>query len=151
MALNGSGLFVATFVDMLDDTALDIDWTSDTDLKAALYTNSITTPDLTTAVGYGAAPFNVNEVSGAGYTAGGAVLTGTTLTGAAGVMTFDATDAQWAASTITAAEGVLIYDNSQTGKNGLVLVDLGSPYSTSNGTLLISWSASGIAAVDLVP
>lgn len=151
MALAGSGLFVATFVDMLDDTALDIDWTSDADLKVALYTDSITTPNLTTNVGYGAAPFNANEVTGTGYTSGGALLTGTTLTGSSGNMTFDATDASWTSSTITGAEGVLIYDDSQTNNNGLVLIDLGSPYTTANGTLLITWSASGIAVVDLVP
>lgn len=151
MALAGSGLFLATFIDMLDDTALDIDWTSETDLKAALYTNSITTPNFDSNVGYGAAPFNANEVTGTGYTAGGVVLTTTTLTGSSGVVTFDAADASWTSSTITAAEGVLIYDDSQTSNNGLVLVDLGSPYTTAAGTLLISWSASGIATWDLVP
>jgi len=145
-----SGLFLATFIASFDETGLQIDLTSDTDLKAALFTNSVT-PDFDSDVGYGTSPYDSNEISGTGYTAGGAVLTGTTLTGDGGVVTFDASDVSWSNSTLSNVRGVLIYDDSQTDDNGIVLVNLGADYSTSSGTLLISWSASGIATWDLVP
>lgn len=143
-----SGLFLRTFISAFS-TGLTIDLTSDTDLKAALFTNSLT-PDFDTDIGYGIDPYDANEVSGAGYTAGGQVLTGTTLTGDSGVVTFDASDVTWANSTLTGVRGVLIYDDTQTNKNGIVLVNLGADYSTSNGSLVIQWSASGIATWDLV-
>lgn len=145
-----SGLFLATFIDAFDATALSIDLTSDTDLKAALFSNALT-PNFDSDVGYGASPYDANEISGTGYTAGGATLTGTTLTGSSGVVTFDASDVSWTSSTLTAVRGVLIYDDSQTSDNGIVLVSLGADYATSSGTLLVSWSASGIATWDLVP
>jgi hypothetical protein len=151
MAISGSGLFVATIIDVFDPTALSIDLTSDEDLKAALFTNSITTPNLTTAVGYGATPFNANEVSGTGYTAGGATLTGTTFAGNSGVATFDANDVTWSSSTLTGVRGVLIYDDSQDSDNGIVLVDLGQDYATSNGNFVVQWDSDGIFALTLVP
>lgn len=149
MAISGSGLFVATYTSMLDNTGLSIDLTGNT-TKAALFTSSIT-PDFTTDVGYGTAPYNSGEVSGTGYTAGGATLTGGTVTGSSGVLTFDASDVSWTNSTLSGVRGVLIYDDSQTNKNGIVLVDLGQDYATSNGTLLIQWHSNGIFQIDLVP
>ena len=151
MAISGSGLFVATIIDVFDPTALSINLTSNEDLKAALFTNSITTPNLTTAVGYGAAPFNANEVSGTGYTTGGATLTGTTFAGNSGVATFDADDVTWSSSTLTGVRGVLIYDDSQDSDNGIVLVDLGQDYATSNGNFVVQWDSDGIFALTLVP
>lgn len=151
MAISGSGLFVATFIDVFDPTALSIDLTSDEDLKAALFTSSLANPNFTTDVGYGAAPYNANEASGAGYTAGGAVLTGTTFTGNSGVATFDASDVTWASSTLSDVRGVLIYDDTQEDDNGIVLVDLGQAYQTSNGSLVVQWHSDGIFQLDLVP
>lgn len=152
MAISGSGLFVATFVDALDTTQLALDLDLDTH-KIALYPSTIT-PDYDAAVAsaaYAAGVFSGTELSGTGYTAGGALLTGTTFTGASGVATFDATDVSWTSSTITGARGALVYADALAGNNAIVLVDLGSSYSTSAGTLLITWSASGIFALDLVP
>lgn len=148
MAISASGLYVATFVDALDTTQLAIDLDLDTH-KVALFNNSLTTPNFTTDTAYGVAPYNANEVSGTGYTSGGATLTGTTFTGSAGVATFDATDASWTSSTITAAKGALIYADVLAGNNAIVLVNLGADYSTSAGTLAITWSASGIFTLTL--
>ncbi|MBN6054534.1 hypothetical protein JYK22_21510, partial [Nonomuraea sp. RK-328] len=152
VAISGSGLFTATIVDVFDTTQLALDLDLETH-KVALFTNSVTPDfDATTAnAAYGAGAWASNEVSGTGYTAGGATLAGTTFTGASGVATFDASDVSWASSTITGARGALIYADALAGNNAIVLVDLGSSYSTSNGTLLITWSASGIFALDLVP
>lgn len=151
MAISGSGLFAATIIDVFDPTALTIDLTSETDLKIALFTASLANPNFDSDVGYGAAPYNANEASGTGYTSGGATLTGTTLTTSSGVVTFDATDASWASSTLSDVRGALIYDDTQTSNNGIVLIDLGSSYATSNGTFLIQFAAGGVFTLDLVP
>lgn len=148
-----SGLFVNNIIAALGTTNLDIDLESETEIKAALYTNSVV-PDFdasTTNAAYGASVWASNEVSGTGYTAGGVLLTTTTLTGSSGVMTFDSADPSWSSSTITNARGVLIYNNVLSPKSAIVLVNLGADYSTSNGTLLVTVSASGWFNVDLVP
>lgn len=153
MAISGSGLFVATIVDVFDATQLAVDLDSDTDLKAALYPATIT-PDYSAAAAsaaYAAGVYSGTELTGTGYTAGGVVLTSTTFTGASGVATFDAADISWTTSTITGARGLLVYVNTLTPKAGIVLVDLGTGYSTSAGTLAIQFSGSGIFAIDLVP
>lgn len=147
-----SGLFVATFVDALDTTQLAIDLDLDTH-KVALFNNSVT-PDfdaVAASAAYGAGVWATNEVSGTGYTAGGALLTGTTFTGAAGIATFDATDASWTTSTITNARGALVYADVLAGNNAIVCINLGADYSTSAGTLLVTWAAAGLFALDLVP
>lgn len=152
MAITGSGIFVATFIDALDATALAINLDAE-DMKVALFQNSIT-PDFDASAAnaaYGAGAFASGEVSGTGYTAGGATLSTTTFTGSSGVATFDAADTSWASSTITNAKGALIYADALAGDNAIVLVNLGADYSTSNGTFLIQWSGSGIASWDLVP
>ena len=149
MAITASGLYVATFVDVLDTTQLALDLDLETH-KVALFTNSIT-PNFTTDTAYAVSPYDANEVSGTGYTSGGATLTTTTFTGSSGTATFDAADTSWSSSTITNAKGALIYADALAGNNAIVLVNLGADYSTSNGTLLVTWSASGIFAIDLTP
>ena len=47
--------------------------------------------------------------------------------------------------------GVLIYDDTQEDDNGIVLVDLGQAYQTSNGSLVVQWHSDGIFQLDLVP
>src|SRR5690606_26716451 len=138
MAISGSGLLVATFVEAFT-TGLSIDLTSDTDLKAALFTSSLANPNFTTDVGYGAAPYNANEASGAGYTAGGAVLTGTTSTGDSGVAPSGASDVPWPPSPLQDERRVLVYDQTQEADNVIVLVDLGQAHQTSNGSLVVQW------------
>ncbi len=148
-----SGVFVNNVIAALGSTNLDLDLESETELKVALFTNAITADfDASTAnAAYGAGVFNANEVSGTGYTAGGVVITTTTLTGSSGVMTFDSADPSWSSSTITNARGALVYNNVLSPKSAFVLVNLGADYSTSNGTFLITVSASGWWNVDLVP
>lgn len=143
MTLTTSGLFATTFVDVFDLTQLGVDLDSETQTKVALFTNTTTTPNFTTNTAYAAAPFNANEVSGTGYTAGGLVLTTTTFTAASNVATFDAADLTWSTSTITGARGALVYSFGLASQ-ALALVTLGADYSTSAGSLVIQWSASGI-------
>ncbi len=149
MAITVSGLYVATWVDALDTTQLAIDLDLETH-KGALFSNSIT-PNFTTDTAFGVAPYDANEVTGTNWAAGGVALTGTTCTGAAGTLTFDATDVSVASTTLTNARGYLLYADALTGNNAILLVNFGADYSTSNGTFAITWNASGIATIDLTP
>ncbi|MEV0830868.1 MULTISPECIES: hypothetical protein [Streptosporangiaceae] len=149
MAISASGLFLPTWMDALDTTQLALDLDLDTH-KVALFTDSVS-PNFSTNTAYGVSPWNANEVSGTGYTAGGALLTGTTVADVSGTLRWDASDVSWTSSTITGAKGALIYADALVGDNAIVLVNLGSSYSTSAGTLLISWSANGIVELDLTP
>lgn len=150
MAVTASGLFVLTFIDVLDTTQLALDLDLETH-KVAMFTNSIT-PNFSTDTAYGAAPYNANEVSGTGYTAGGTVLTSTALSESpAGTIMYDAADTSWSSSTITNARCALIYADALAGNNAICLVNFGADYSTSNGTFTIQWAATGIFTWDVTP
>ena len=98
--------------------------------KIALYTSAATLGAPTTA--YTA----TNEISGTGYTAGGQVLSGFSVTtsGTTAILDFT-TDPSWANATIT-ARGALIYNASKANKAVMVL-DFGSDKSNSEGTFTI--------------
>lgn len=146
MAFPTSRLAVATFIDALDTTQLALDLDLETH-KVALFNNSVTGADLTTDTAYGVGAWASNESSGTGYTAGGIALTGTTFTHTgSGVLTFDATDSSWATSTIT-ARGGLIYADALAGNNIIVAVNFGADYTSTAGTFLVTWNASGIFTV----
>lgn len=94
---------------------------------------------------------SVNEVTGTGYTAGGASLATKTVTydAANNVVIFDADDVTWANSTITARYAV-VYDASggTAATNPLIgYVDFGSDQSSSNGNFTITWDATGIVRI----
>ena len=88
-----------------------------------------------------------NEVSGTGYTAGGATLGTKTATqdntNDRGVL--DAADTTWTTSTIT-ARGAVIYRDSGTPSTSKLMgyVDFGSDKSSSGTDFTIQWNASGI-------
>ena len=150
MAITASGLFLATFIDVLDTTqlALDLDLESH---KVAMFTNSIT-PNFSTDTAYAVSPYNANEVSGTGYTAGGTALTSTTVTESpTGSIMWDAADTSWASSTISSARGALIYADALAGNNAICLINFGADYSTTSGQFLITWASTGIFAADLTP
>lgn len=149
MAFPASGLFVATFVDALDTTQLALDLDLETH-RVALFTNSVASPDLTVDTAYGVSPWNANEVSGTGYTAGGALLTGTTfLHTSGGVCAWDATDPSWSTATIT-ARGGLYYADALAGNNAIMAQTFGADITSTAGTFLIQLSASGIFTIDFV-
>lgn len=150
MAVTVSGLFVPTWLDILDTTQLAIDLDLETH-KVAMFTNTIT-PNFSTDTAYGVAPYNANEVSGTGYTAGGALLTSTTVTESpTGTLMWDAADTSWTTSTITNARCALAYADALAGNNAIVLVNFGADYSTVAGTFTIQWAAGGIFTIDLTP
>lgn len=92
-----------------------------------------------------------NQVTGTGYTAGGATLGSMTFTytGASNLWTFDAADTSWTTSTITARYAV-IYDSTPATDATRPLIayqNFTSDQSSSGGTFLISWNASGIFTI----
>jgi hypothetical protein len=130
--------------DALENTAA-IDLNADT-IKCALFTDAIGgTFNFDTNLSYGSAPWNANEVVGAGYTAGGAVLASPTVGISTGVVAFDAGDASWTTATIT-ARGGLVYDDTLSAGNkyGIVAVNFGSDFSSTAGTFTVTWNAAGI-------
>lgn len=90
-----------------------------------------------------------NEVTGTGYTAGGAALTTKTITydGATNVVKLDADDVTWASSTITARYAVIYDDSPASNKPLLGYVDFGADQSSNNGNFTITWDAAGILKI----
>jgi hypothetical protein len=91
------------------------------------------------------------EVTGTGYTAGGATLSSPTLTytGATNTLAFDAADVSWPSSTLTARYAV-VYDSTpgtDATRPLLMYVDFGTDVSTTSGTLSITWDSAGLASV----
>jgi hypothetical protein len=89
-----------------------------------------------------------NEVSGTGYTAGGATLANKTEAYTAGtnVHKLDADDVLWPSSTITARYAVLYLDTGTPSTSPLIgYVDFGADVSSTAGNFQITWSAAGIA------
>ena len=87
------------------------------------------------------------EVSGDGYTAGGATLNNKSVTqdntNDRGV--FDADDVTWSNSTITARGAVLYKDTGDPSTSPLICYfDFGEDKSSSNGDFTIQWNADGI-------
>ena len=100
-------------------------------LKIALYTSSASLGATTSAY------TTSNEVSGTGYTAGGATLSSQAVAydSTNQVAYFDAADPAWSTATIT-ARGALIYNNSKSNAS-IAVLDFGSDYTSTAGTFTI--------------
>lgn len=105
------------------------DFTADT-FKLALFTNSASLDATTTA--YSA----TNEVTGTGYSAGGAILTTVAPTTSGTTAFVDFNDVSFSNSTIT-ARGALIYNSSKSNK-AVAVYDFGSDQTTSNATFTVT-------------
>lgn len=150
MAITASGLFGLTLEKMQIDT-LGLSVESETTIDVAMITDSAT-PNFDTHDFWN--DLEANEVSGTGYSAGGVALTGTEVTITGGTTVFDATDSQWATSTISnamAAVGYFDRGGATTADELLFLSDFVTAASSSGGTFLISWHSSGIYIVDHTP
>ena len=91
-----------------------------------------------------------NEVTGTGYTAGGATLGTKTNTYDAGtnVIKLSAAATVWTASTITARYAVIYVDTGTGGTSTLLgYVDFGQDQISFNGEFRITWNANGIFRV----
>lgn len=103
--------------------------------KIALFTSTATLSAATTA--YAA----TNEVSGTGYTAGGATLAGYSATETGTVARLDFTSPTWPSSTIT-ARGALIYNSSKTNK-AVAVLDFGADITSTSGTFTVTLPTVG--------
>jgi hypothetical protein len=93
------------------------------------------------------------EVTGTNWATGGVALTGTEITLAAGVLTFDATDVSVASTTISNAMASILYTNvgSAATDQLIMLHDFVTAVSTSAGTFGIQWHSSGLMTLDYTP
>ena len=119
-----------------------IDLDTDT-IKVALVTSSYT-PNQDTHDNFDDV---TNEVTGTGYTAGGASLANKAVTADTtdneGV--FDADDVTWSSSTIT-ARGAVVYKSTGTASTSPLIcyLDFGSDQTSSSGNFTITWNSEGI-------
>jgi len=122
-----------------------LDWDTNT-IKVMLTTNSYT-PNQDT---HSDKADVTNEVTGTGYTAGGATLASKTLTNTLNVVKFDADDTSWTTSTITARRAV-IYDSVGGGADAsrplMLWLDFGEDKTSDAGTFTITWAGTGIATI----
>jgi len=119
----------------------EIDLDTDT-IKVALctstYTPSQTTHDYFDDI--------TNEVTGTGYTAGGATL-GSKTVGTSGTttFTFDAADTVWSTATITARYAIVYCSTGTASTSALIgYIDFGADVSSTAANFTITWNASGI-------
>lgn len=90
-----------------------------------------------------------NEVSGTGYTAGGATLAGKTVTNVATAGVFDADDVSWPASSIT-ARGAVIYKSrggAASADELICFLDFTTDRTSSSGAFNLNFNASGIISL----
>jgi hypothetical protein len=121
----------------------EVDWDTDT-IKVMLLDDTLA-PDQDTHDYID--DLNANEVSGTGYTAGGATLASKTIGYTAGtnVTKFDAADVTWSSSTITARYAVLYVDTGTPATSVLIgYTDFGEDKSSENGNFTLTWDADGI-------
>jgi hypothetical protein len=122
----------------------EVDYDTDT-IKVALLSASYN-PNQDTHAYW--ADVSGSQVSGAGYTAGGATLASKTVAydAATNTVILDAADVVWPNSTITARYAVIYDDSPSTAaaKPLIGYVDFGAEQSSSNGNFTITWDATGI-------
>jgi len=103
--------------------------------KLAMYTNSASFDASTTAY------TTSNEISGTGYTAGGASLTRVDPTTSSTTAFTDFSDLTFSSSSLT-ARGALIYNDSASGDPSVVVLDFGADKSSSSGDFTIVFPAA---------
>ncbi|MGD2079966.1 MAG: hypothetical protein PVJ36_02395 [Nitrospirota bacterium] len=92
-----------------------------------------------------------NEVSGTGYTAGGAALSNKSVIqdNADDEGVFDADDVTWSNSTITARGAVVYKDTGAASTSPLICyIDFGADKSSEGADFTIQWNAEGILNVN---
>jgi len=127
-------------VDLLAGTMNFTSGTGDT-FKMALYTSSATLGPTTTAYS------PTNEISGAGYTAGGNILTVSQSPTSGGTTAFISfSNTTWNSASFT-CRGALIYNSSQSNK-AVAVFDFGSDKTVVGGSFTVSFpTADATSAV----
>ncbi len=145
MSWSGSGWYADTLTDALGASQLALDLDADTH-KLALYDNTITPNFSASDPAYS----TTGEISGTGYSAGGAVIASATLVTSTGYVVWDGNDVQWTSSTLTGVRGGIAYADGLSPKRLILGVDFLTGYNTADGTLLVSWSSSGIGRINCI-
>jgi len=134
-----SNIVTNQFLTKLQEKAYDLE--NDTIKVALLDENETPSKDDTT--------FNdTNEISGTGYTAGGATLANSTVTqdDSGDLAKWDATDITWSTATITDARYAVIYDTTVS-NDIIAYIDFGANKSSVASDFKIIWNASGIITI----
>lgn len=139
MAFTGNYMCTSFKIELLKSVH-DFTPTSGDTFKLAMYTNSATFNAATTSYTTG------NEISGAGYTAGGGTLTTTaTFPKAAGTTAIvDFTDLDFTNASLT-ARGALIYNSSVAGTPTVAVLDFGGDRTSTTGTFTIQFPTADAA------
>jgi hypothetical protein len=115
------------------------------DVAVALYNDTIT-PNFSASFAtarYGAGAFSTGQVVGPGYTAGGKLLTGITITDVpSGTLRFSADTTTWDDSVITDARAALIYLPTHSNQ-AVALIDFGDDFSSEGGDFILDWEDLG--------
>ena len=117
-----------------------IDWEADT-IKVALTTSSYTPNKAHNTFSQ-----ITNEVSGTGYTAGGATLGSAAVTedDTNDLVKLDGADITWTVSTITNARYAIIYDSTLANDDLIACIDFVTNRSSAASDFKIQWHADGI-------
>lgn len=138
-----------TFEEFSKDLANGVHNLGSDTFKLALIDNTATEPVAGTATPRWA-DFSGNEVSGTGYTAGGATLSGTSTAEAGGVTTFDDTgNVTWSqnAAGPTDIYWAVLYNDTATNDEAVGFFDMGGAVSLVDGDVTATWNASGILTI----
>lgn len=109
------------------------DLLSDT-LKMALYASTASLGMNTTAY------TSSGEITGTGYSAGGVVLSGVSLTAVGDYIYFACSDPTWSSSTL-AASAALVYNHSKSDRS-VAVIDLGGLYTSTANTFRVAVPAA---------
>lgn len=129
MAFTGNFLCTSFKVELLKAVHDFTPSTGDT-FKLALYTSAATLDASTTSF------TTTNEVSGTGYTSGGAALTVIEPTSSGTTAFLDFADLTFSSATIT-ARGALIYNDSAAGDPAVAVLDFGADKTSTAGDFTI--------------
>jgi len=129
MAFTGNFLCTSFKVELLKGVH-DFSASGGNTFKLALYDSSATLDASTTSF------TTSNEVSGTGYTSGGAALTNIEPTSSGTTAFLDFADLTFSSATIT-ARGALIYNSSATGNPAVAVLDFGADKTSTSGDFSI--------------
>ena len=123
------------------------DFVNDT-IKVALLNNSHSyNPDHDTF-----ADVSANQITGTGYSAGGATLGSKTVTNddTDNEAVWDAADVSWGSASFSAYHAV-IYDDTLTSPADMLIcsIDFGGIQTVTSGTFQITWAAEGIININV--
>lgn len=111
--------------------------TTDT-LKIALYTNSATLDETTTAYS------TSGEITGTGYTAGGVTITGVTVNSSGYTAYVSFNNPAWTSATFT-ARAALIYNSSKANRS-IAVLDFGADKTVTNSTFTITLPTNAVTS-----